>query len=179
MRDEAEHEAGSEADVVGARRWRDAEGVTELVGVGRVGRPHGLDGSFVVEDASENESLFEPGAELRVGGEPVVVAARKRAGRRLVLKLDRPVARGASLEVPRSRLPEPDPGSYYVFQLVGLDVVEESGRRLGAVREVAPGVANDVLELDSGLALPMHEECVRAVDLEAGRIVVASGFADG
>jgi ribosomal 30S subunit maturation factor RimM len=47
------------------------------------------------------------------------------------------------------------------------------------VKEVAPGVANDVLELDSGLALPMHEECVRRVDLEAGRIVVSAGFADG
>jgi 16S rRNA processing protein RimM len=80
--------------------------------------------------------------------------------------------------VPRSQLPEPEPDSYYVFQLVGLDVVEEGGRRLGAVREVAPGVANDVLELDSGLALPMHEECVRAVDLDEGRIVVAAGFAD-
>jgi ribosomal 30S subunit maturation factor RimM len=42
---------------------------------------------------------------------------------------------------------------------------------------VVPGVANDVLELDSGLALPLVEDCVLAVDLEAGRIVVAPGFA--
>ncbi|HZT45460.1 MAG TPA: ribosome maturation factor RimM [Gaiellaceae bacterium] len=153
--------------------------MTELVAVGRVGRPHGLDGSFVVEGASENERLFEPGARLHVGGEPATVAARKRAGRRLVLKLDRPAGRGSELAVLRSQLPEPEPDSFYVFQLVGLEVVEEDGRRLGAVREVAPGVANDVLELDSGLALPMHEECVRTVDLEGGRIVVASGFADG
>jgi ribosomal 30S subunit maturation factor RimM len=41
---------------------------------------------------------------------------------------------------------------------------------------VISGVANDVLELDSGLALPMVEDCVRAVDLSAGRIVVAPGF---
>jgi ribosomal 30S subunit maturation factor RimM len=33
-----------------------------------------------------------------------------------------------------------------------------------------------VLELDTGLALPMVEDCVRKVDLEAGRIVVAPGF---
>jgi 16S rRNA processing protein RimM len=149
-----------------------------FVSVGRIGRPHGLDGSFVVEDASANEALFEPAARLYVEGEPVTVAGRKRSGGRLVLKLDRHVERGAELTVPRSELPDPEPDSYYVFQLVGLDVVEEDGRRLGAVREVAPGVANDVLELDSGLSLPMHEECVRAVDLEAGRIVVAAGFAD-
>jgi ribosomal 30S subunit maturation factor RimM len=59
-----------------------------------------------------------------------------------------------------------------------MEVVEEGGRRLGAVREVAPGVANDVLELDSGLALPMVEECIRQVDVAAGTIVVAVGFAD-
>jgi hypothetical protein len=51
-------------------------------------------------------------------------------------------------------------------------------RTLGRVADVAPGVANDVLELDSGVALPMVEECVRAVDLDGGRIVVASGYAD-
>jgi len=35
-----------------------------------------------------------------------------------------------------------------------------------------------VLELDSGLALPMHEDCIRDVDLAAGTIVVAQGFAE-
>jgi 16S rRNA processing protein RimM len=152
-------------------------GVVGVV-VGRVGRPHGLDGSFVVEHPSENESLFEPGATLHVAGEPAIVVGRKRSGGRLVLKLDRGSARGADLTVPRARLPEPGVDSYYVFQLVGLDVVEEGGRPLGAVRDVSPGIANDVLELDSGLALPMHEECIREVDLTAGRIVVAAGFAD-
>src|SRR5204863_3203756 len=110
--------------------------------------------------------------------EPVAVAVRKRSGGRLVLKFDRPVERGAELTVPRAELPEPEADSYYVFQLVGLDVVEEGGRRLGAVRDISPGVAHDVLELDSGLALPRHEECVREVDTSEGRIGVAAGCAD-
>ena len=152
--------------------------MAEFVTVRRIGRPHGLDGSVVVERPSENEALFEPGNTLYVGGEPASVAGRKRAGGRLVVKFDRPVERGAEVAVPRAERPEPEADSYYVFQLVGLDVVEEGGRRLGAVREVSPGVAHDVLELDSGLALPMHEECVRTVDLSEGRIVVAAGFAD-
>lgn len=150
----------------------------ELVRVGRVGRPHGLDGSFVVERPSETEALFAPGASLVAGGEEVTVEARKRAGGRLVVKLDRAVERGTDLAVPRSQLPEPEGDSYYVFQLVGLDVVEEGGRRLGTVQEIDSGAANDVLVLDSGVLLPMHEECVRGVDLEAGTIAVAPGFAD-
>ena len=43
---------------------------------------------------------------------------------------------------------------------------------------MTPGVANDVLELDTGVLLPMVEECILQVDLEAGRITVAEGFAD-
>jgi ribosomal 30S subunit maturation factor RimM len=43
---------------------------------------------------------------------------------------------------------------------------------------VLPGVANDVLELDNGLLLPLVEDCVRDVDLVQRRVVVAPGFAD-
>lgn len=141
-----------------------------------MGKPHGLDGSFVVEDASEDPERFEPGASLLVEGEPAEVVERKRAGGRLVVRLDRPVGRGTPLQIPRADLPEPEPGSYYVFQLVGLEVEEEGGRALGTVTEVVPGVANDVLELDTGLALPLVEACVREVDLERRRILVAPGF---
>jgi len=149
----------------------------DLVVVGRVGRPHGLDGSFFVEDASEEPARFEVGATLYVEGEPAQVASSKRSGGRPVIRLDRPVPRGRELTVPPDALPAPDEGSYYVFQLVGLDVEEEGGRDLGRVADVSPGLANDVLELDSGVLLPMHEECVRSIDLDAGRIVVAPGFA--
>jgi 16S rRNA processing protein RimM len=146
--------------------------------VGRVGRPHGLDGSFVVEGASEDAGRFAVGATLWVDREEARVTASRRARGRPVIRLDRDVSRGTPLSVPRSLLPRLDDDSYYVFQLVGLTVEEEGGRVLGRVREVTPGVANDVLELDSGLLLPMHEECVRSVDLAAGTIVVARGFTD-
>jgi 16S rRNA processing protein RimM len=148
----------------------------DRVVVGRVGKPHGLAGAFVVEDASEDPERFAPGATVLVGGEPAEVVERKRAGGRLVVRLDRHVDRGAALEVAREELPEPEAGEYYVFQLVGLDVEEEGGARLGKVSDVAPGVANDVLELDSGLALPLVQACVREIDLDRRRILVAPGF---
>jgi 16S rRNA processing protein RimM len=149
----------------------------DTVVVGRVGKSHGLDGSFVVEDASEAVERFKVGAELVVGGEPAKVVAARQARGRPVIRLDRRVRRGAALEVPRSALEPAEEGEYYVFQLVGLRVEEEGGRALGSVTDVTPGVANDVLQLDSGLLLPMVEECVQDVDLEGGRIVVAPGFA--
>jgi 16S rRNA processing protein RimM len=152
--------------------------LTERVRVGRVGRQHGVSGAFVIEHASENEALFEQGATVFVEGEPATVVERKRAGGRLVLRFDRAVERGAVLEVPRGALPEPEEDSYYVIDLVGLEVIEDGGRSLGRVKDISPGVANDVLELDTGLSLPMHEECVLNVDLGPRRILVARGFAD-
>jgi 16S rRNA processing protein RimM len=150
----------------------------ELVAVGRVGRSHGLDGSFVVEGASDVPERFGVGVELFVDGEPAKIVASKQARGRPVIRLDRRVGRGATLQVSRDSLEPTDEGEYYVFQLVGLKVEEEGGRALGAVTDVVPGVANDVLQLDSGLALPLVEDCVREVDVPGGRIVIAPGFVD-
>jgi 16S rRNA processing protein RimM len=150
--------------------------VTELVQVGRVGKPHGLDGSFFVEQASQDEARFAEGATLHIDGEAATVVASKRSGGRPVIKLDREAPRGAELSVPRSELPPTDEHEYYAFELAGLAVEEEGGRELGHVTEVQPGVANDVLQLDSGLALPLVDACVLEVDLENRRILIARGF---
>jgi 16S rRNA processing protein RimM len=152
---------------------------SELVSIGRVGRPHGLDGSFFVERPSDREGAFAVGTVVQVGGGPATIVGSKRGAQgRPVIKLDRTVPRGAELSVPRAELPALEEDAYYTFQLVGLVVEEEGGRVIGRVSDVVDYPANDVLELDTGVSLPLVEACVRQVDLEKGRIVVAGGFAD-
>ncbi len=149
----------------------------EWVSVGRVGRPHGLAGAFFVEQASESPERLAKGAVVHVGGEPATIVESKRSGGRPVLRLDRAAERGVELLVPRAELPPPEADSYYVFQLIGLRAVETDGRELGGVQDVEPGIANDVLVLESGLRLPLVDACVRNVDLEAGTVEIAPGFA--
>jgi 16S rRNA processing protein RimM len=152
--------------------------VTRVV-VGRVGKPHGLDGAFFVEEPSDDGRWFVAGARLWAGDEELeIVEARRGAGGRPVIRLEHDIARGIELEVPVEALPPTGEGEYYAFQLVGLEVVEEGGRSLGRVVAVEPGVANDALALDSGLLLPIVEACVRDIDLEDRRILVAPGFSD-
>jgi 16S rRNA processing protein RimM len=153
---------------------------SDLVSVGRVGKPHGVDGAFFVENPSGRPGVFAAGAELYAGGEPAkVVVSRHGSGGRTVIGLDRRVERGAELAVERATLPQlADDDEFYVFQLVGLRVEDEEGRLLGQVRDVLEYPANDVLELDSGASLPLVEACVRQVDLAGGRIVIAAGFVD-
>ena len=148
-----------------------------LVQVGSVGRPHGTDGAFVVERARADERRWEVGAVVLVEGAPATITLTRRVGGgRRAIKLDRPVPRGADLSVRLGDLPTPEPDSYYAFQLVGLAVVDEAGARVGQVSEVLPGSANDNLQLDDGRLVPLIEDAIREIDLEAGRIVVAEGF---
>jgi len=153
--------------------------LSDLVTVGRVGKPHGVDGCFFVEGASEAPERFALGAALHVDGSPMKVAVSKRgAGGRPVIKFDRPVPRGATLSVRRDELPDPGEDTYYVFQLVGLRVEEEGGRALGTVTDVQNGPAHDTIVLDSGLLLPLVDACVLEVDLAGARVLVVRGFAD-
>ena len=146
--------------------------------IGKVGRPHGIDGAFFVEQPSDDRRWWTTGAAFLAGGVPVEVVAHRTSSGRPVIKVEPPAERGALLEVERADLPATEEDEYYAFELVGLAVVEETGRELGTVKAVTPGVANDVLELDSGLLLPMVEECIRDVNVGEGRIAVAEGFAD-
>ena len=137
-----------------------------------------MDGAFVVEDGSDDPRRFEVGSALLVDGKPATIVLSRRVGKgRRAIALDRPVERGAELTVPRSELPPLQLGSYYVADLVGLEVLE-GARRLGVVRDVVPGPANDSLELDSGALVPLVEDAVAEIDVAAGRVVLNPGFID-
>lgn len=147
--------------------------------VGRVGRPHGLDGAFVVEQGSDDVQRYAVGATLHVNGEPAVVTLSRRVGRgRCAIRLDRAVERGAALTIPRSALPDLPEGEYYTFELVGLRVDEVGGRAVGIVRDVLPGPANDNLELEDSTLVPMIADAIHSIDTVAGIVLLNPGFID-
>src|SRR5262249_48008105 len=121
--------------------------------LGVVGKAHGLDGSFRV-DGAVAWFAYDRGQRLLLGGEGRRLAAprsRQAPGVRAEGVEDRDAAdalRGAPLELPVERLPEPEEDAFYVFDLVGCDARCE-GRRVGVVREVWERPANDVLVLDA------------------------------
>jgi 16S rRNA processing protein RimM len=78
------------------------------------------------------------------------------------------------LYVEPSRMPDPGPGLAYNFQLIGLEVFTEEGRRLGTLAEIWPTPAHPVLVVrgDSEVLVPAVPEFVKAVSLEERRITV-------
>jgi 16S rRNA processing protein RimM len=153
------------------------------VRVGTVGRPHGLDGTFVVEGPCGWYG-FGVGARLLVAGRPAGV--RRRAGtdlRPLVAlegHVDRDAAealRGAALELPRGALPDLEEDSWFRFDLIGC-VAVAGGRELGRVVDVEDGVAHDVLVLDDPgpTRIPFVAALVPTVDVPARRVEVVEGL---
>ena len=79
-------------------------------------------------------------------------------------------------EVPFSELPKREEGSYYYFQLIGLQVVTEDGKAVGTVKEIIETGANNVYSISTPegkeILIPAIPSCVLSIDVEAGRMTV-------
>ncbi|MBS0345047.1 MAG: ribosome maturation factor RimM [Proteobacteria bacterium] len=82
---------------------------------------------------------------------------------------------GLYIAVPRDALPKPAEDEYYWADLIGLEVVNASGVRLGAVKGLLSTGAHDVLEVQDGeleRLIPFVASYVTEVDAVARRILV-------
>jgi 16S rRNA processing protein RimM len=109
--------------------------------------------------------------EARLHTTQVVAQLEGLTDRDAALKL-----KGSEVAVPRETLPEPDDGSYYWSDLVGLSVVNTGGEALGAVKEMFSNGAQDVIDVVAGEAGEVKRlipwTAVQSVDLKARRIEV-------
>ncbi|HEX4871395.1 MAG TPA: ribosome maturation factor RimM [Nevskiaceae bacterium] len=83
---------------------------------------------------------------------------------------------GAELQVERDQLPRLPAGQYYWADLLGLEVCNEQGERLGEVDHLTSNGAQDVLAVKEAGALRLipfvQGPLVKSVDLASRRIVV-------
>jgi 16S rRNA processing protein RimM len=88
-------------------------------------------------------------------------------------------ARGTELTVPRSALPQLEPGEYYHFDLIGLPAVSTEGEALGVCVAVENFGAGDVIEIErpdtKRFMVPMNARAVPEWD--ADRIMIDAAFA--
>jgi 16S rRNA processing protein RimM len=152
---------------------------------GRVGRPHGLDGSFHVT---------QPAPELLTLGSRVLVADRearisRRAGTdaRPIVRLegheDRTAAeslRGTEMLVARIDAPELGEDEWWAEDLEGCRV-HDAGRAVGKVQRLVALPSCEVLEVSredarGTLLVPLVSDAVRAVDVERREIEIDLRF---
>ena len=163
-----------------------------FVAVARVVAPHGVRGEVRVQALTDDPARLSELTRCRLrlpdGRVREVQAAGARRGPRgsLLLRFQEVATRteaeglrGAYVEVPVEQVRPLPQGRWYLFQIVGLPVYDESGRRLGAIREVLRSAAHDIWVVaaqDRGrpreLLLPAVKEVIREVDPAGRRVVV-------
>jgi 16S rRNA processing protein RimM len=153
---------------------------------GRIGRPHGLDGSFYV--TRPRPGLLTEGSVVRVGEQDTEIVRRSGTDAKPILRLELAGSREAiealreqALTVPRSAAPPLDEEEWYAADLVGCEVVDSAaGVTVGRVRELLglPSCEALVVPRDDApeLLVPLVKDCVRSVDVAAARIDIDLAF---
>jgi 16S rRNA processing protein RimM len=149
---------------------------------GRVGRAHGLDGSFHV--TSPRPRLLTLGMPTDLGEIVRRVGTDERPVIRLAGLETREAAEalhGQPLQVALSDAPPLEPGEWWAHELEGLRVTDGE-REVGTVRRMLELPSVEVLEVErpngSELLVPMVGDAIRELDMEGRRVDVDLRFLD-
>jgi len=161
------------------------EAPAHLVVIGRLGSAYGVAGALHVTsftDPPDNIQRYRPWLLGRGEGfQEVKVAGVRAHGQGYTARIagvdDREQAQalaGTLIAVPRASLPALSEDEYYWRDLVGLRVVDRSGRDFGRVVQLIDTGAHDVLAIDGEreTLIPFTAQFVLKVDLDGGSILV-------
>jgi 16S rRNA processing protein RimM len=152
---------------------------------GRVGRAHGLDGSFYV--TRPRPRLLIDGGEVLVAGQRLAVVRRAGTEQRPILRLSgvesreqAEALRGQELTVPAALAPALGEGEWWAHELEGC-AVHDGERTVGTVKAMIELPSCEALEVQrpeggQPLLVPMVRAAVRSVDPAAKRVEVDLAF---
>ena len=162
-------------------RWPD------MVTIGKVERPFGVHGAVKVRSLSDRPGRFEQLHEVRMAGERGQTIDRRvrsvrKAGPAYIVEFEGITTpeeargiQGAMLQVPRGDTAASPDEPLYECDLIGMTVVDETGRNLGRLDTIWELPGHQVLvvkQADREVLIPAVKEFVTGVDLAEGRLTV-------
>ncbi|HEY6951858.1 MAG TPA: ribosome maturation factor RimM [Bacteroidota bacterium] len=161
--------------------------MTDFVAVGKISGPVGIKGEVKIVPWSESTERFSSLKSVWIGSDPknpreVVVEAVHDRGRQIVMKFGGIDNRTAAEElreklvlVPDREVVPPREGSFFIDDVLGMNVVTEDGKSVGVVREILRLPSNDLWQIESGartISIPAVKEFIRSVDLGTRTVVI-------
>ena len=156
-----------------------------LIELGIVGAPFGVRGWIKLRSHTDPPERLLDHRELQLGlgggWRAFRIESSGRSGGQLTVKLDgiddrdqAQALRGAPVCVPRSELPQRDERDFYRADLIGCEVVNLAGVRLGVVQHFVetPAHALMVVRGEQEFWVPAVPQHLRRVDLRARQVVV-------
>ena len=151
--------------------------------VARISAPWGLKGAVKIESLTDVKDRLAIGGIVFLNNVEARITDKRKSGGICVLQFDiipdrnaAEALRGFYLTVPLTAVPPAPTGTYYYYQLIGLNVRTESYIALGKVCQILETGANDVLVVRNSenkeTLLPILGDVILNVDLVAGCITV-------
>ena len=154
----------------------------KTIKIGQIVNTVGLKGEIKIYSFSENLQRFQDLKEIFVEDKLFIIEKSRVQKNTVVLKLENidstEVAEGYRnkfvyiLEETLEELPE---DAYYIKDLLGLEVYEKNGEKLGSVSDIIKGPGQDLYEIkgeDKTFLLPGVKEFILDIDLAKKRIIV-------
>ena len=152
-----------------------------MIEIGKILKPHGIQGQLKVRLYSDNFEAFESRgyAFIRQDGEVRRIGyavIREELPFVYVLvggvstRTDAEALSGLPLFLRRSDLDDPEEGEHYIVDLIGLKVVDESGVELGVLKDILQHGAADVYVVKGAKSFmfPAIKRVISEVDLDEG-----------
>lgn len=157
----------------------------EYVKIGFVLKPQGVRGEIKVEPLTDNPDRFYDLDKVMCQGKQIkqsyiVESCAVRMGS-VYLKLqgihDRTAAealRGSYLCVSKEHAIELPEGHHFIFDLIGCEIIDTMGQRLGILKEILQNGAADVYVIkgERGCLLPALRRLIVSEDIESKQIIV-------
>jgi len=155
----------------------------DLCLIGKVVKPHGVRGKIKVDYFGGDLIRFRAYRKIYLKDDlgrwkPYEVLNVAPQPPRLILQLqgvermqEAESLTGKEIYVRKEEMPELEKGEYYWFEILGVSVETEKGKRLGRVKEIFPTGANDVYVIGGKrreIFLPATEEVIQSIDRERG-----------
>jgi 16S rRNA processing protein RimM len=162
-------------------------GKKDHVLIGKIVGSHGLKGTNKIRAFAESLSVFKPGRSILI---------RKSSGQKINLEINRVKAQGrttlllfkgindrsqaealigSELYIRKQDLPELEDGTYYWFDLIGIEVYTIDKKYLGRIESIIETGSNDVYVVKDGkneVLIPALESVIMDIELEQKRMQV-------
>jgi 16S rRNA processing protein RimM len=151
--------------------------------LGRITAPVGIKGEVRVYPYTDDQTRFSDMEKVCVAGRELFIDHVRYQKDMAVIKFrgvssrnDAELLRGKELSLPRDEMYELDEDSYFVDDLVGIEVRDETGALVGTLRSVTENPAHDLYEIEkpdgSSFLLPAVKAFVLDIDTENGVMTI-------
>ena len=154
----------------------------DKVKIGVIVKPVGLSGEVKVYNFSDSKERFKELEGVFAGDLWRTIEKARFLKENVILKLsgidgidEAEKARGTELFIDAALLPELPEGEFYIRDIIGFSVFEESGVLLGRLTDVIQGSAQDLFEVEVGekkALIPAVEEFIKDIDTGNKKITV-------